>query len=581
MPKKGTTIKYKRRVGVNLGKLKKEGFAYDPPIPEDQFEGNVEALRQFKLEYKPDGTGRKKQMKGVLKDLKTGRLYLADDERYREFTDDEYSYIVKEIGESKQLGDEEKRIGRDYKQRTKEVEEVIESEEEEEEEEESDDDVRSIDADDLQLFSFEDNAYFFIEGEWIDINGYPLDDDDVDEERILNELKKMWPSTEAGQTLFAKDLIKITKWDSENPITLNTYDKLFRREDEYVVDDDALSLAEESVKISGVNTFQFYPNLEGDGTSGFPDFRRRLEDIAWVLLQPTTFNPANNPETGLPDIGSSAAGEDTDKFGTIIAEEDKFFMEVDSDYIGAAEGKNDGEEYMAVGLRAMIGHQRVHIVELNDGNNNQGQGTGDMLRIFHFPDKYELFNPTDDEAFFITTEMMGGEDGSVKFDEDAREVYIDYGVGTSGDLLPLPFKVPERNKNLANEIGKILFEEYFSSFFVTNLIGDDDDNEEARFLYGLSLVDLDEESQTVLDILVDEILNEDISQNLLEEKASIADKKEKPKMTGKAVLTGKKVTVKKKKGKPRTEKQLAALAAMREKAAIKRAAKKKELEDKK
>ena len=574
MPKKGTTTKYKRRVGVNLGKLKKEGFAYDPPIPEDQFEGNVEALRQFKLEYKPDGTGRKKQMKGVLKDLKTGRLYLADGERYREFTDDEYSYIVKEIGESKQLGDEEKRIGRDYKQRTKDVEEVIESEEEEEEEEESDDDVRSIDADELQLFQFEDNAYFFIEGEWIDINGYPLDDDDVDEERILNELKKMFKPTEAGQTLFAKDLFKFTKWDSENPITLKTYDDLFRMED-----DGELSIAEESVKISNRNIFQFYPNLNDDGTSGFPDFRRRLEDIAWVLLQPTTFNPANNPETGLPDIGSSAAGEDTDKFGTIIAEEDKFFMEVDSDD-PAAEGKNDGEEYMAVGLRAMIGHQRVHIVELNDGNNNQGQATGDMLRIYHFPDKYELFNPTDDENFFITTEMMGGEDGSVKFDEDAREVYIDYGVGTSGDLLPLPFKVPERNKNLANEIGKILFEEYYKDFFVTNLIGEDDDDEEARFAYGLSLVDLDEESQTVLDILVDEILNEDISQNLLEEKASIADKKEKPKMTGKAVLTGKKVTVKKKKGKPRTEKQLAALAAMREKAAIKRA-KKKELEDKK
>ena len=576
MPKKGTTTKYKRRVGVNLGKLKKEGFAYDPPIPEDQFEGNVEALRQFKLEYKPDGTGRKKQMKGVLKDLKTGRLYLADGERYREFTDDEYSYIVKEIGESKQLGDEEKRIGRDYKQRTKDVEEVIESEEEEEEEE-SDDDVRSIDADELQLFQFEDNAYFFIEGEWIDINGYPLDDDDVDEERILNELKKMFKPTEAGQTLFAKDLFKFTKWDSENPITLKTYDDLFRMED-----DGELSIAEESVKISNRNIFQFYPNLNDDGTSGFPDFRRRLEDIAWVLLQPTTFNPANNPETGLPDIGSSAAGEDTDKFGTIIAEEDKFFLEVDSDYIGAAEGKNDGEEYMAVGLRAMIGHQRVHIVELNDGNNNQGQATGDMLRIYHFPDKYELFNPTDDENFFITTEMMGGEDGSVKFDEDAREVYIDYGVGVldGSSLLPAPFKVPERNKNLANEIGKILFQEYYKDFFVTNLIGDDDDDEEARFAYGLSLVDLDEESQTVLDILVDEILNEDISQNLLEEKASIADKKEKPKMTGKAVLTGKKVTVKKKKGKPRTEKQLAALAAMREKAAIKRA-KKKELEDKK
>tara|TARA_R110001592_G_scaffold341692_1_gene631039 strand:- start:2159 stop:3943 length:1785 start_codon:yes stop_codon:yes gene_type:complete len=125
MPKKGTTTKYKRRAGVNIGSLKKEGFAFDPPIPTDQFGGDVKALRQFKVEYKPDGTGRAKQWKGIHKNLETGKLYLADGERYRELTDTEYEYITKEIGESKQLGDVEKRIGKPFRERAKE-EEVIE-----------------------------------------------------------------------------------------------------------------------------------------------------------------------------------------------------------------------------------------------------------------------------------------------------------------------------------------------------------------------------------------------------------------------------------------------------------------------
>ncbi len=125
MPKKGTTTKYKRRAGVNIGTLKKEGFAFDPPIPADQFGGDVKALRQFKIEYKPDGTGRAKQWKGIHKNLETGKLYLADGERYRELTDTEYEYITKEIGESKQLGDVEKRIGKPFRERAKE-EEVIE-----------------------------------------------------------------------------------------------------------------------------------------------------------------------------------------------------------------------------------------------------------------------------------------------------------------------------------------------------------------------------------------------------------------------------------------------------------------------
>ena len=129
MPKKGTTTKYKRRAGVNIGTLKKEGFAYDPPIPADQFGGDVKALRQFKVNYKPDGTGREKQWKGIHKNLETGKLYLADGERYRELTDTEYDYITKEIGEAKQLGQageqSEKRIGKPFRERAKD-EEVIE-----------------------------------------------------------------------------------------------------------------------------------------------------------------------------------------------------------------------------------------------------------------------------------------------------------------------------------------------------------------------------------------------------------------------------------------------------------------------
>ena len=82
MPAKGSTLKTTRVKGVNKTKLKKEGFAFEPPIPEDQFGGNKQALRQFKALYQKDGKGRKdKQLKGLLKDMESGRLYLANEDK--------------------------------------------------------------------------------------------------------------------------------------------------------------------------------------------------------------------------------------------------------------------------------------------------------------------------------------------------------------------------------------------------------------------------------------------------------------------------------------------------------------------
>ena len=133
MPAKGSTLKTTRVKGVNKTKLKKEGFAFEPPIPEDQFGGNKQALRQFKALYQKDGKGRKdKQLKGLLKDLETGRLYLANEDktRYVELSEEEYDNIVKEIGERVGIDGGEPRVGIPYQGRTKD-QEVIEEEEEE------------------------------------------------------------------------------------------------------------------------------------------------------------------------------------------------------------------------------------------------------------------------------------------------------------------------------------------------------------------------------------------------------------------------------------------------------------------
>ena len=134
MPKKGTKIKAPRQVGVNKTQLKKDGFAHDPPIPYNQFGGNTKQLRQFKAFYQPDGKGRKdKQLKGLLKDMESGRLYLANEDKtsYVELTEEQYDNIVKEIGERVGIDGGEPRVGKPYQGRTKD-QEVIEEEEEEE-----------------------------------------------------------------------------------------------------------------------------------------------------------------------------------------------------------------------------------------------------------------------------------------------------------------------------------------------------------------------------------------------------------------------------------------------------------------
>ena len=131
MPTKGTKIKAPRRVGVDKAKLKKSGFAHDPPIPIDQFNGDTKKLRQFKAYYQVDGKGRKdKLLKGLLKDLKTGRLYLANEDksRYVELTEEQYDNIVKEIGERVGIDGGEPRIGKPFQGRTKEQEVIEESE---------------------------------------------------------------------------------------------------------------------------------------------------------------------------------------------------------------------------------------------------------------------------------------------------------------------------------------------------------------------------------------------------------------------------------------------------------------------
>ena len=128
MPKKGTKLKAPRQKGVNKTQLKKDGFAHDPPIPQDQFGGDKEALRQFKAFYQEGGKGRKdKQLKGLMKDMKSGRLYLPNEDksRYVELTEEQYDNIVKEIGERVALEGQEPRIGTPFQGRTKD-QEVIE-----------------------------------------------------------------------------------------------------------------------------------------------------------------------------------------------------------------------------------------------------------------------------------------------------------------------------------------------------------------------------------------------------------------------------------------------------------------------
>ena len=152
---------------------------------------------------------------------------------------------------------------------------------------------------------------------------------------------------------------------------------------------------------------------------------------------------------------------------------------------------------------------------------------------------------------------------------------MDYGVpyensDNENPFMPLPFKVSEPNKDIANKIGLDIFG--VGVPFLGNLIGEDTEDKEAKIAYGQSLIDLDEETETALDILMEEILKEDLSENLLEEKAR--SKSKKPKMATFGADPSK-VIKKKKSKKPLTEKQIAALARMREKAAEKRAAKKK------
>ena len=769
MPKKGTTTKYKRRVGVNLGQLKKDGFAFDPPIPEDQFDGNVEALRQFKLEYKPDGTGRKKQMKGVLKNLETGRLYLADGERYREFTDDEYSYIVKEIGEAKQLGDVEKRIGKPYKERTSDDDDeegfflsdepsdkytldgkeyIYESDGDEfydvEEEEfvEPDSATNEDIIEELKdlrnerhgqsKFGKETFDYFSPSGkmrkfmwaghdldsgfngvgtdmtlyidelgevyadEQIDSktrlpylgddavpigeivpsgsgklipdnvsdwtlrftqhtrysnlgnreqdkkykNPYPqFDDDDDDEEPEISvepiqlddtefyydkENRFLFEADEYGETVPVGEMFylsnygsnhifyattkynklnpaagnpidgeeKTEPWSPQNPISLADYDKLriklgagkTRLPDGTEREDEEL---DKPTRMDDVDVYRFYPSLDYAGTSDFIDFQYRLEDICWVLLQPTTFNPRHNPETGFPHIGNTT-DDDIDKFGTIIAEEDKFFLE----------SEETMDEYLAVGLRGMIGHRRVHFV---NAIGDEETSIGHKIRIYSFPEKVLLNREYDEETdemnqvvwdllaisnedmgFFDEINILTGEEadldefeGSTFFDEELRAEYMDYGVPyenseSENPFMPLPFKVSEPNKDIANKIGLDIFG--VGVPFLGNLIGEDTEDKEAKIAYGQSLIDLDEETETALDILMEEILKEDLSENLLEEKAR--SKSKKPKMATFGADPSK-VIKKKKSKKPLTEKQIAALARMREKAAEKRAAKKK------
>ena len=126
MPAKGSKLKSRREKGVNKTELKKTGYAHDPPIPYNQFGGDSKALRQFKANYKNEKK-RKVLFKGLLKDLKSGRLYLADEakERYVELTEEQYDSIVEELGERVGLDGGEPRIGKPFQGRTKD-QEVIE-----------------------------------------------------------------------------------------------------------------------------------------------------------------------------------------------------------------------------------------------------------------------------------------------------------------------------------------------------------------------------------------------------------------------------------------------------------------------
>tara|TARA_R110001599_G_scaffold114547_3_gene280534 strand:+ start:1059 stop:3698 length:2640 start_codon:yes stop_codon:yes gene_type:complete len=127
MPKKGTTVKGTRVKGTRVEDLKKEGFAHAPPIViTGQFGNNPKALRQFKANYKNEKK-RKVLFKGLLKDMDSGRLYLANEDKtkYVEFTEEQYDSIVEELGERVGLEGQEPRIGKPFQGRTKD-QEVIE-----------------------------------------------------------------------------------------------------------------------------------------------------------------------------------------------------------------------------------------------------------------------------------------------------------------------------------------------------------------------------------------------------------------------------------------------------------------------
>jgi len=788
MPKKGTTTKYKRRAGVNIGDLKKEGYAFDPPIPEDQFGGDIYTLRQFKLEHKPDGTGRKKQMKGVLKNLETGRLYLADGDRYREFTDDEYSYIVKEVGErvpEPANADEGKRVGRDYKQRTKDAGEIVEVDESlkieddfEESEDITDDDdeptitvqklygypvpiYRSQTLEKFLLPAFSDpkgqyegakqqelydpndeergrvigyytsiregsdpsdvmipfpttlenstGVDFFdpefekynkktyevrdvdgfgqayvaltdddgeigsvwkkskIEKKWDGGDRYPFidpdgrigadgkyvsrDDDYFSDglyfsqltHYILNEtyrnqnredgsywqlqmkqtqgadLEDIWVYVDANQKdvskgylMFAgnggviekdhptleegtivgnadtkaekKEIMDFPEsiryiplnypnppssqggsvgltafsdfyWTKESEligveynaeITIKQYDEQKRGEvggegrkdefpDDYIIDAEFYH--------------QFYPALDLAGINKlyFENFERRVEDIMWCLTQPTIRAPPDDPETNLPDVDG-----EQDYDGVFISEEDRFYLE-----------EPDGTEYSTTGLRAMIGHRRVHIV-------SHGAMGSDEVRVYSFPDKDDLGDLDD---YVITERDIGGGDGQKEWaDERAEWLGYEYDSGlVNAEGKVGIFTVPFRSERVARKIAKALLEDDPPrGEFVPNKPGEATADEESKVAYIESLLDLDESAKETLDLLLDEILKEDVSENLLEEKARIESKKEKPKpkmgkVKASTVVYGEKSTIKKKKkAKPRTPAQLAALAKMRE-----------------
>jgi hypothetical protein len=129
-------LKEKRRVGVSKKDLKKEGFAYNPIIPEGQpfFKPNkvdttlsipyddeqgirkTKLLRQFKAKIpNPKGKGKPVLLKELVKQMTTGRLYLFNPEagkilnvvdgksiyegKYEELSEEMYNSIVEHVGD--------------------------------------------------------------------------------------------------------------------------------------------------------------------------------------------------------------------------------------------------------------------------------------------------------------------------------------------------------------------------------------------------------------------------------------------------------------------------------------------------